>query len=427
MNEYKLSIRNFLIYAQKCVVHDAVEIRSIIETGKPYVGINEIYFLIDAVLSNYQTEATRALRKKHSSSIISDEEIQTLLYKNAAAQFYDNKDKSDEVLKSLAALTDTNIKFIAPNHAIRLIGLSNFDIGPVKCQLSKDLVSDYPHLFSNQKLVIDEEKRGNVITDKTIKFHLSSQCFIISLKCSPKKAENLAQWYIDIALSLLRLYLFKHKSTYGFFPYVGYLDPLPFQKREMNSHFIKIENGKSTGYGMTNHPAYELHQQTANLLAQDNFFQACTAIFEAKENTTTERLQRALGWMTKARQSTDLATKFLFFFTALEALLTFNNDAPVTDTIARNSATIIGEIESRHLIYKELKKLYKLRSSLVHHGDRRDVSETDCDKLQVYTEMMCWKILDNAIDQNLEDFQKDLKIAGFGTKWPFITNDVKTE
>jgi len=408
------------------VVNDAVEIRSIIRQGKPHIGINEIYFLIDVELSNYQDDSIKALRKKYSSSIISDVEIRTLLYKKAAAQYYDNKDKTDEILQSLASFTNTNIEFIAPNHAIRLVGVSNFEIGPVKCKLSKDLQSSYPYLFNNEQLVIDEEKSGLIIADKALEFHISSQCFVISLKCSPKRAENLAQWYIDIALSLLRLYQFKHKSTFGLFPYIGHLDPLAFQKREGVSPFITVENGKPKGYSMTNHPIYEIHQKTVNLLAQDNFSQTCNAIFDAKKDTTAECLQRALGWMTKARQSTDLATKFLFFFTALEALLTFSNGAPVTDTIARNTATIIGEIEARYLIYNDIKKLYDVRSSLVHHGDRNDVSETDCDKLQYYTEITCWKILDNAIDQTLVDFQNNLKTAGFGAKWPLtITDDKK--
>jgi len=125
---------------------------------------------------------------------------------------------------------------------------------------------------------------------------------------------------------------------------------------------------------------YEIYKELKEWLDASDFANVCDKLFEVKIGTLAERTQRALGWMTRARSAISLPERFILFFTALEGLLTHDDkNAPVTETIARNVATILAIPENRFFIYKRMKDLYGIRSTLVHSG-KREVSQTDCNQ-----------------------------------------------
>lgn len=161
---------------------------------------------------------------------------------------------------------------------------------------------------------------------------------------------------------------------------LGDLDPASFLRpaKEPMKLSLNLKEKKLSTVESTLTHRYEINNKVVEELAKSNFQEICNSVFFANKDTVKERLQRTLGWMTKARASEDVATRFLFFFTALEALLTSSEkDTVITDTIARNVATIIAKIDYRYKIYKEVKTLYATRSRLVHSG-MRDVMESEC-------------------------------------------------
>ena len=132
-------------------------------------------------------------------------------------------------------------------------------------------------------------------------------------------------------------------------------------------------------------------------------------------------MYNALGWLTKGRQSIDRAERLLYFFTAIEALLTRQSkDSPVIDTIARHGSVMLGSsIASRSNIAKRFKKLYGFRSSTVHRG-ARTASALMVKEAQFLAEsLMCAALEEANLEQSHSAFSEGLAAASDESKkWP---------
>ncbi|MEA0971721.1 Nuclease domain protein [Candidatus Megaera venefica] len=264
-------------------------------------------------------------------------------------------------------------------------------------------------------------------------------CFCVNIKkCSPSMAYDIARWHVDTAISLARLYgvLNSHSISCRHFDSIVERSAYTYNRNTDNASLIM--NNTGSVYAISTHKTqkfYEIKSTTKDTIGKTNFIDACNKIYNAKQDSVNakqelsvyERIERALGWMTKARTSIDIATKFLLFFTALEALMpeikthticTKNKkcskvDAVCTKTeeckeqkvgISENLAQCITTICSatpneREELKKEVKECYSIRSSLVHSGSL-NVSEEDCKKLETYTEYVCYWFLEHAIASN---------------------------
>jgi hypothetical protein len=108
------------------------------------------------------------------------------------------------------------------------------------------------------------------------------------------------------------------------------------------------------------------------------------------------------------------------FFTSAEALLTSRDDrAPITDTIARNSAVILHTDPRERLRTADLiRKLYNRRSDVVHRGGR-DVSKSDADNIQLIVEALYAAVIERVdLLRPHKDFAAELGQASYGLPWP---------
>lgn len=153
---------------------------------------------------------------------------------------------------------------------------------------------------------------------------------------------------------------------------------------------------------------------------QSSFAARAKLVFDPPKGSLAERISQGLGWLTRGRQSDDRAERLLYNFTAIEALLSSDDkSAPVTQNIARNAATILtDDVAARANTAKDIRKLYDLRSSVVHAGSR-PVAWTQANLAQNLAEELFWKVLPNA-DLSLKhaDFIAQLSFASYGSPWP---------
>ncbi|RYD50757.1 MAG: hypothetical protein EOP52_13115 [Sphingobacteriales bacterium] len=394
-------------------------LKELVNNKKSFIMVNGVFFERDKTYFELEKECLKAIYKdkKYSPSLISDEEIKSLLRKFVANQSKSQQNETTAFFKSLNEKVERKFLYILPNHSLELSDhVKDFQIGPVRCTRAGDLRAE----LSNFNLISDPIKRGLEIADGIATYFISEQCYEFQLECSHEMARSQAQWYVDIALSIFRLFSCIEKAHSNMFPKVGETDPASFIEKQSVEAAITIDSLKkeAMGGGWAIVPKYEVYPSTVELFEKSKFKEIAIEIFDIELNTLKSNLQRMLGWMTKARASEDLATRFLMFFTALEALLS-NNDksAPITDTIARNVSTIVSTVENRYATATRVKELYGIRSQLVHSG-MRDVSLDDCRELQILTEMTCTCVLMNAFNQDRESFHSDLRKAGFGLAWP---------
>jgi hypothetical protein len=163
-------------------------------------------------------------------------------------------------------------------------------------------------------------------------------------------------------------------------------------------------------------------QATAN---GQKFASNAELIFNPPKKSLAERVSQGLGWLTRGRQAEDRAERFLYFFTAIEALLSYDDKtAPVVQTIARHSSVLLtNDNAHRAKVAADVKTLYKDRSSLVHAGNR-SIFWSATNDAQVLAEKMFRVVLEKAdLKMTHEKFCKELSDASYGVAWPNLLSE----
>jgi hypothetical protein len=156
------------------------------------------------------------------------------------------------------------------------------------------------------------------------------------------------------------------------FPLLGSIEPHPVRATRVESEGVKIQGLRVLAGGSSVPPWYEIDAAVVAKSREATFISRAELIFDPPKKSLAERVGQGLGWLTRGRQAEDRAERLLYFFTAIEALLS-NDDktAPVVQTIARHAAVLLtNENEQRAVIARSAKALYELRSSLAHAGTR---------------------------------------------------------
>ena len=112
-------------------------------------------------------------------------------------------------------------------------------------------------------------------------------------------------------------------------------------------------------------------------LERAGFPQTSEILQVEKPTEFQERLISALQWAGRASVESRNEEAFLLFAIAFESLLIGSDDkTEITETLALRAAHVIAAPKSRLRVYKDVKRLYGIRSKIVHRGDA-DVGEAD--------------------------------------------------
>ncbi|MBI5051331.1 hypothetical protein HZC08_01090 [Candidatus Micrarchaeota archaeon] len=146
--------------------------------------------------------------------------------------------------------------------------------------------------------------------------------------------------------------------------------------------------------------------------------------FLMEETTYNQYVQNAFDWydLSYTLESNELA--FVCLITSLECLFSpLDSKSEITYRLSRYAAIVIEEnYESRAALFKDMKKYYSLRSSILH-GTKNQVSDVDLKKIRNYCRIAIKKLI--ALKQKKDDLHKQLDRSGFEVG---LSNcDLKTE
>jgi hypothetical protein len=332
-------------------------------------------------------------------------------------------------LKTLDGLGSTAFHYIAPNYAIHFTeGTGELVIGPVRALLSTTLLN-IAHDNKDPRLEfkigdnpgLSIPGRGIQQQPAKVFITLAPVSWEVEISASKGNVDEEALWLINLALSLLRL-SYPAGRVPNFFPNYGEIETRATHRPETESQSVVVKKEDKTIYGggwqaprlYTINNALLAHHQTIG------FSVRAREIFEYRERTVGERVAQGLGWMSRGRQAEARSERFLFFFTAIEALLSSaDKTAPVIQTIARRAAVMISENPAdRYELAKAILKQYETRSALVH-GGRRNVSNIEAVDAQHLVETLYWRVLQKLpLTTSTEKFEEELNRASFGLAWP---------
>ncbi len=240
-------------------------------------------------------------------------------------------------------------------------------------------------------------------------------CWSVDIQCVAPNLDEECKWLIDISLSLLRIGIRWDRHV----PRIGMIESQPLRPTVIKNNAVKFKQTSVLIAGGSLPSWYEIDENVVSQTLTEKFITTAEAIQNPSKGSLAERFARGLGWMAKGRQSFDRSERFLFFFTALEALLS-NSDktSPIVQTISRHAAVITSDDNSARIEdSKTIKKLYEDRSALVHAGNR-NVVWAAANTIQHATELVFSNVMDKC-DLNMPhgDFNKSLSDASFGLPW----------
>ena len=338
-----------------------------------------------------------------------------------ASRTEDIDDIVREFLVDLSSHSQREFTFVAPNHVMRFEGdVDELQIGPVKAMRARDFFEPiYKELEAPRWNFDIGSKFSFSYSDGRAAIEMPPICWSVTVTAARGNVEEEAVWLINVALSLLRLSY--PEEQYMLFPYWNDIEDKPITKTSRTTGGVTVTDQGMSGGGISAPKVYIIDEGVANIAKEEEFQEQAKAVFSGTvKGSLAERFGQGLGWLTRGRQTADRAERFLFFFTAIEALLASDDkSAPVLQTLARYASVLLTkEPAGRSKLAKHLRKLYVKRSALVHTG-QRNVSWTEVKEVQALAEAIYSKVL-NECDLNKKylAFQETLAEASYGSRWP---------
>jgi hypothetical protein len=353
----------------------------------------------------------------------SETEVQQLTWKIVCSEYSeDYEETTNKLIQSLLEHAQSEYSYVCGNQLFRFRSDTRcVAIGPVKIIMVSNPAQDIFDGTANPDWDLTIGPEYTFSASNVIQIQIPSTCWKVYVRASQANVKEEAEWLIDVAISFLRLSQFEHFSAVrGFFPEIGGKpEPMPCVMPEAESCYLLLtKNGISTG-GMWVTPVYFIDDAIVAATQTSDFKEKAQAIFNPTKGSLAERFSQGLGWLTRGRQSEDRAERFLFFFTAIESLLSDARGVPVTQTIASNASVMLSnDTNTRAQITKEIKRLYADRSKLVHAG-RRGVSGTAVNTAGTIAERIYMRVLEHvSLTDTFQSFQAGLGRAARGLPWP---------
>ena len=394
----------------------AEEVRGAFNAGRFLVHKNVVFAPTDQV-SIVLSKVVRRCEKVLGPRLAHEDDIRQLAWDVAAGQFGDASAASAHFLKGIKEFQQKSHLLILPNYTIDLkTSVQGLTIGPVYLCRGKEIL-DLINAKTTSRLnaAIGEHGSVKVEGDKLL-LGVADVCWQVQVAAAQRNAYEEAAWLVDIALSVLRLSYTRHTPLY---PAVGEIEAHPTDR--LQSHNLAItKNADGIQAGGLRIPLhYTVDDGTLKRIRAPNFAKKVAVLFDAPRTSLAVRFAHGLGWMSRARRSLDRSERLLFFFTAIEALLsTEDKTAPVVQTIARHAATILAQPKQRSRLARDIKRSYEIRSALIHAG-RREVSHSEARDAHLLAEALysrVWKM--ERLERPAVDFHTDLSEASYGLSWP---------
>ena len=320
----------------------------------------------------------------------------------------------DTLLDTISENAGKEVDLIKPCHSVVLLeNTNNIVVGPVKIRRSSKALSEIRRLCPKSKIEVGE---GPDIETDVMDVQIPHFVWQVKLAAASKVREEQAAWMVDIALSLVRLGV-KPTNLGMNPPALGKVEAPPFSKSKADHNRMTIgESGRYSIGGWTMPCVYQLGIPAQRELSKRDFVKKAGLVFSSSKSSLAERFSQGLGWIARGRQSSDRPTRLLYFFTAIEALLSDSDKtAPIVQTVARHGSVLLSDKnEYRIEIAKTIRQLYGLRSSLVHTG-KRGVVDKDANTIQYIADLLFCKVW-NDVDLSMKHsrFVEVLSKASYG-------------
>jgi hypothetical protein len=417
--ELREALKDFAVKALQCADPDISALK--FERFRLHNGV--AFDITDAAIQAQNTFVQQAIRRL--GPIKGHAKVLDNALWDFVVSIEDDAELDDDAVLNLAleqieANSASVSEFFRPCPLVRLPEeVDRIEIGRVAIDRTEARIDEFRKISQHFKFGVGQDWTLSIIlTDKDagVVTVLPPTVWSINLAAADPIREEEGLWLTDVALSILRMCA-RHDDLGAMAPTVGRVEPHPFFPHDHQDHSFTLKQGGSGHLGgMTAPNDYWLTKGAAEAL-QDPLAKAkIDTVFDAKPKSVAERFYQGCGWLTRGRRSKDRSDRLLYFFTAIEALLSDSDKtSPVIQTIARHAAVLLSDDnERRQKIAKDIKRLYGVRSALVHAG-ARGAYDIDANSAQQLAELLYFRVW-NDIDLSLshQGFSSMLGKASYG-------------
>jgi hypothetical protein len=138
-------------------------------------------------------------------------------------------------------------------------------------------------------------------------------------------------------------------------------------------------------------------------LRQYGFDQACTFLANSKRNAVEEIILSAFRWAGRASADRRNEEAFVLFMISLESLLCGDTNMEALIRLSLRCSRLIGATpQERKEIHKQVKRLYGLRSKIVHNGSL-EVTTSDLALMRDYAKRALLTVIGNDMHQMISN------------------------
>ncbi|PZO55812.1 MAG: hypothetical protein DCF16_01695 [Alphaproteobacteria bacterium] len=322
------------------------------------------------------------------------------------------------IVEAVIKAGSTSFVFVAPNRLMHFTkGVAEVRIGNVRAMFTDAFAEERAKTNPDDAIAA---KGGSefklVVAEQKTWILMDSLCWVVEVDAAKENVDEEAAWLIDVAISFLRLH---HTKWEGLFPSVGECEPHPIHPPIVHKESVKFTEENALAAESRKPAWYEITEAVVDLSKGAAFMKKAALVSAPPAKSLAERVSQGLGWLTRGRRATDRAERLLFFFTAIEALLSREDKtAPVVQTIARHAAVLwTDNNETRKELSARIRKLYETRSALVHTGNRA-VLWSASNNAQILAEALYFRVMKEAdLATSFETFCSELSACSFGLPW----------
>lgn len=375
--ETKALLERFLNQAFFSIVRDNEGFEKIKKREVGFRMTNGLTFFVDQPMQSAETEVVSKLVSKMGPQLGHYTEISNVIWNVASKGFADGQEPTNPNLavscfSKIKALASTTVQFVHPAYNVALAErVEEIKIGPVSIREGLNVASRLSQ--QNDKITFGvEQPVGFQSSGNGVLYNVSETMWDIEVSSSSAARAEYAGWLTCIATSVIRLVV-EPGEMGPMPPRRSDIENQPFDRhRTSDEHIVIVGKGSFSLGGGKAGRYYELGKKAKQALSNKENVKRISLVFDPPNKSLAQRFSQGLGWLAKGRQAKDRSERFLFFFTALEALLSSDDKtSPVVQTIARHAAVLwTNDISERIKVSQKIRRLYATRSALIHAGSR---------------------------------------------------------
>ncbi len=248
-------------------------------------------------------------------------------------------------------------------------------------------------------LKVEEKRRDEYVkTMNLYKGRLMGNCPVIMEK---GKAISSATKQIILSVDVLRIL----SPTVEFPDFKIYFDVdyrnIHQSKNEVITQPLKEEQNFLVTHTVIPQP-FEIVQSAWDIMCKIGIVRFHEFIDRTVVNKTEleKLIHVAIGNFSKAIATHDLHERIVQIFSVLESLLLADESSPILDSVTKYLPKLISvNVEERKKIIAIVKELYKVRSNMVHHANKKDFDKQKLSLLQIYNRSLILRLIEKSIQK----------------------------